>query len=87
MTWEESKQHKIFHTCFMAVTVITKNNGSPLVTGLVGVSIISCIKKERMQSIIFYIVHITINMQNLIIIGKSENIIQNMYHSSDEKVT
>lgn len=86
MTWEESKQQKIFHTCFMAVTVITKNNGSPLVTGLVGVSIISCIKKERMQSIIFYIVHITINIQNLIIIGKSENI-QNMYHSSDEKVT
>jgi len=26
----------------MAVTVMTKNSGSPLVTGLVGVSIINC---------------------------------------------
>lgn len=29
-------------TCFMAVTVITKKRGRPLVTGLVGVSMISC---------------------------------------------
>lgn len=29
-------------TCLMAVTVMTKNRGSPLVTGEVGVSIISC---------------------------------------------
>lgn len=28
-------------TCFMAVTVMTKNNGNPLVIGLVGVSIMS----------------------------------------------
>ena len=33
-------------TCLMAVTVMTKNSGRPLVTGLVGVSIISC-KEER----------------------------------------
>lgn len=29
-------------TCLMDVTVITKKRGRPLVTGLVGVSIISC---------------------------------------------
>lgn len=29
-------------TCLMAVTVITKNKGKPLVTGLVGVSTITC---------------------------------------------
>lgn len=29
-------------TCFMAVTVITKKRGRPLVTGEVGVSIINC---------------------------------------------
>lgn len=28
-------------TCFIAVTVMTKKSGSPLVTGLVGVSIIN----------------------------------------------
>lgn len=28
-------------TCLMAVTVMTKKSGSPLVTGLVGVSMIS----------------------------------------------
>lgn len=28
-------------TCLMAVTVMTKNSGSPLVTGLVGVSMIN----------------------------------------------
>ena len=33
-------------TCLMAVTVMTKNSGRPLVTGLVGVSIISC-RKQR----------------------------------------
>lgn len=37
---EEIRQ-EVLRTCFMAVTVITKNNGSPLVIGLVGVSIIS----------------------------------------------
>lgn len=41
----------------MAVTVITKNNGSPLVIGLVGVSIISWIKK-KCGILYFYIVHI-----------------------------
>lgn len=70
----------------MAVTVITKNNGSPLVIGLVGVSIISWIKKQRRQSI-FYIVHITLLTSRISIIGKSENIIQNMYHGPDEKIT
>lgn len=29
-------------TCLMAVTVMTKNRGRPLVTGLVGVSMMSC---------------------------------------------
>lgn len=29
-------------TCLIAVTVITKNKGRPLVTGLVGVSTITC---------------------------------------------
>lgn len=36
----------MYPTCFMAVTVITKKRGRPLVTGLVGVSMISC-KGER----------------------------------------
>lgn len=34
-------------TCFMAVTVITKKRGRPLVTGEVGVSIINCKDKHR----------------------------------------
>lgn len=34
-------------TCFMAVTVITKKRGRPLVTGLVGVSMISCKEGEK----------------------------------------
>lgn len=33
---------RVCPTCFMAVTVITKKRGRPLVTGLVGVSMISC---------------------------------------------
>lgn len=33
-------------TCFMAVTVITKKRGRPLVTGLVGVSMMSCKRAE-----------------------------------------
>lgn len=35
-------------TCFMAVTVITKKRGRPLVTGLVGVSMMSCKEKGQM---------------------------------------
>lgn len=34
----------------MAVTVMTKNKGSPLVTGEVGVSIINCRKKQCHKS-------------------------------------
>lgn len=37
-------------TCFMAVTVITKKRGRPLVTGEVGVSIISWKDKYRGRS-------------------------------------
>lgn len=33
----------------MAVTVITKKRGRPLVTGLVGVSIISCKGEEQLE--------------------------------------
>lgn len=36
-------------TCFIAVTVMTKKSGSPLVTGLVGVSIINCKTKNITQ--------------------------------------
>lgn len=36
-------------TCFMAVTVITKKRGRPLVTGLVGVSMISCKGEEQRE--------------------------------------
>lgn len=36
-------------TCFMAVTVITKKRGRPLVTGLVGVSMISCKGEEQWE--------------------------------------
>lgn len=46
---ELSKQHLEYAhtlTCLMAVTVMTKNRGSPLVIGEVGVSIINC-KGER----------------------------------------
>lgn len=35
------KQNIIQLTCLMAVTVMTKNKGKPLVTGLVGVSTIT----------------------------------------------
>lgn len=34
-------------TCLMAVTVITKKRGRPLVTGLVGVSMMSCKGKKQ----------------------------------------
>lgn len=34
-------------TCFIAVTVMTKNKGRPLVTGLVGVSTITYAKKKQ----------------------------------------
>lgn len=34
-------------TCLMAVTVMTKNNGRPLVTGLVGVSTITCRREHQ----------------------------------------
>jgi len=37
-------------TCFIAVTVITKNKGSPLVIGEVGVSIINCKGKHTNMS-------------------------------------
>lgn len=36
-------------TCFMAVTVITKNRGRPLVTGEVGVSIINFKEKYKTE--------------------------------------
>lgn len=36
-----NKQNIIQPTCLMAVTVMTKNRGKPLVTGLVGVSTIT----------------------------------------------
>ncbi len=42
----ELPKHARTLTCFMAVTVMTKNRGSPLVIGEVGVSIINC-KGER----------------------------------------
>ena len=42
---------KVLITCLMAVTVITKNNGRPLVTGLVGVSTITCVGSKRKVSI------------------------------------
>lgn len=38
----EGERVCVHPTCFMAVTVITKKRGRPLVTGLVGVSMISC---------------------------------------------
>lgn len=34
-------------TCLIAVTVMTNKSGSPLVTGLVGVSIINCNKMDK----------------------------------------
>lgn len=37
----------MYFTCFMAVTVITKKRGRPLVTGEVGVSIINWKDKHR----------------------------------------
>lgn len=46
----------------MAVTVITKNNGSPLVIGLVGVSIISWILKKNAEYYILYCTYHTINI-------------------------
>jgi len=53
---EESRQgHKqniIQLTCLMAVTVMTKNRGKPLVTGLVGVSTIT-FKKGHTYNIIY----------------------------------
>lgn len=33
-------------TCLMAVTVMTKNSGNPLVIGLVGVSMINCSERH-----------------------------------------
>lgn len=39
-------------TCFMAVTVITKKRGRPLVTGLVGVSMISCEREAGGKGIV-----------------------------------
>lgn len=38
----------------MAVTVMTKNNGNPLVIGLVGVSIISYRKRMRIMLVSEY---------------------------------
>lgn len=49
LTWVVKTRHLDYiHTltCLMAVTVMTKNRGSPLVIGEVGVSIINC-KGER----------------------------------------
>lgn len=40
-------------TCLIAVTVMTNKSGSPLVTGLVGVSIINCNKKNKYFLVIF----------------------------------
>lgn len=40
LDWKEDISVNIF-TCLMAVTVITKKSGSPLVTGLVGVSTVT----------------------------------------------
>lgn len=39
-------------TCLMAVTVITKNRGRPLVTGLVGVSTITYLGRGRQKTVI-----------------------------------
>lgn len=41
------KQNIIQLTCLMAVTVMTKNKGKPLVTGLVGVSTITFKKRTH----------------------------------------
>lgn len=38
-------------TCLMAVTVMTKKRGSPLVTGLVGVSMINCEDKRARSNL------------------------------------
>lgn len=48
------KQNIIQLTCLMAVTVMTKNKGKPLVTGLVGVSTITFKKKDTHNIIYIY---------------------------------
>lgn len=44
--WEREAGGGALLTCLMAVTVMTKNKGRPLVTGLVGVSTITWWEKE-----------------------------------------
>lgn len=43
------REHAVV-TCLIAVTVMTKNSGKPLVTGLVGVSTITYRKTGKIQS-------------------------------------
>lgn len=65
-------------TCLIAVTVMTNKSGSPLVTGLVGVSIINCNERNKNFLVIFFLnVSIQVFKQDI-----SSNPVVNMLQST-----